>query len=269
MNQKKIWNRAWLLCICFMVLLCTIALAAKSSQKDTEMTAETAVMDEAGILQSSEVQSLTQKIHQVEKAHGVRIGVYVTKQLPQGVTAGKLANQMVDTYYADGKNGGIVLVLAMKSRDWYVSTNNEMRKRITDEAGFPYLKEQFLPDLKDGKYASAFGAYVDGVDKMMTYYEKEEKPYDPFDEFNLMAFLVAIVVAVLGGWLVRSILISSMSNVMHAVEAGTYLKRESVRLTMENDTFLFTNVTRVAKSKSRDSDTSSRDSSHGGGGGKF
>ena len=80
-----------------------------------------------------------------------------------------------------------------------------------------------------------------------------------------VAALIAAVIAFLGGTGVKSAMISSMSNVRPAVKASDYLVDGSLDLTEESDQFLFTNVTRTPKAKS----TSARDSSHGGGGGKF
>ena len=161
----------------------------------------------------------------------------------------------------------IVLVIAMGSRDWYISTDNNMRARITDEQGINGLKGLFLEDLSDGKYNTSFNAFVDGVDKYLTYYEQEGKPYDPADEFNMLAAILAAAVAAVGGFGFAYYLICGMSNVAPALEASAYLKKDTVDISQRQDRYLYTTVTRRKKSKS--SDSSSRDSSHGGGGGKF
>lgn len=67
-----------------------------------------------------------------------------------------------------------------------------------------------------------------------------------------------------------------MSNVQKAVKANAYLVKKSFELTHSNDTYLYTNVSTVPKSKSsgrsRDDGSvseSSADSDHGGGGGSY
>ncbi|MBR2215668.1 MAG: TPM domain-containing protein [Selenomonadaceae bacterium] len=270
------------LCLTLMLILAyAVALAAPKATTGSQGAAATgapvialgaSVTDEAGLLSEGEKNSLTAAIQKVEKAHGVRIGIYTTKVLPQGYSPEKLANKLVDDYYSDAANGGMVLILAMKERDWHLSTNNPMRQRITDDAGFPYLRDSFLSQLSDGKYAGAFTTLVQKSDEMLTYYEKEGKPYDPASEFNILAAVAAVIIAALGGFMVRASMIASMSNVQAATEADTYLKRDSVNIKRSHDTYLFTNVTRTAKSK-KSSDSSSGDGggggSHGGGGGKF
>lgn len=228
------------------------------------------VVDKASILTKAQVEKLTEKIKAVEEKHQVRIGIYTLKNLPSGMKAGKLANNVLDEHYAGGQNGSIVFLIAMGSRDWYISTDNTMRQRIVDGVGIDGLKDMFLEDLSDGNYAESFGAFVDGVDKYLTYYEEKGEPYDPANEFSYTAAAVAVLLALFVAWAFRGGLISSMSNVNPASEASAYLTQGSFHLSRNQDTFLYTTVTRVAKSKNDDSSSSScSDSSHGGGGGKF
>ena len=222
------------------------------------------VYDNAGVLSQAEKQRLNEQIRAVEKKHGVKVGVVVHKSA-QGRHPGKVANALLDQGYTGAPNGGILLYMVMDKRDWYVSTDNPMRARITDEGGIKHLSGEFLPSFKKNHYAEGFGKFVSTVDEMLTYYEKEGKPYDPSAGFHPIAALIAAVIAFLGGTGVKSAMISSMSNVRPAVKASDYLVDDSLDLTEESDQFLFTNVTRTPKAKS----TSARDSSHGGGGGKF
>ena len=67
-----------------------------------------------------------------------------------------------------------------------------------------------------------------------------------------------------------------MSNVQKAVKANAYLVKKSFELTHSNDTYLYTNVSTVPKSKSRGGSSddgsvseSSADDNHGGGGGSY
>ena len=263
MRMAKKWSAGCLLAVMVLLLLCAAALAAPS-----EHGTQAPVVDKAGIISRDDVQRLSKRIREVEDKHGVRIGICVQKSVKGAV--GKAAKQLLDESYSGGANGGIVLLLAMESRDWYISTDNAMRMRITDDEGIPYVGDQFLWQLKKNDYAGAFESYVNAVDTLLTYYEQQGKPYNPSDEFSFPALMFAVIASCVIGWLVRAGLISSMSNVTHATEAGTYLERDSVNITGNSDTFLFMNVTRIPKKKrSSGSNASGRDSGHGGGGGKF
>lgn len=255
-----------LLSVLILAVMMTTAFAAGSlTVPQHENGPVPSVVDEAGLLTDAQRQELMSQIDQVERDHGVRIAVVTLKSL-HGKQPGATADSILDRDYADGTHGSMVLLLAMDSYDWYVSTDNTMRKRITDEGGFKHLSEAFLPPLKEKKYAKAFQMYAATADEMLGYYEEQGEPYDPASDFNLLALIIAMVLAGLVAIGVWQILVRQLNNVMHAVAADTYLQQDSVALTEQSDTYLYTSVTRTRKAKS-----SSRSSggSHGGGGGKF
>lgn len=264
--------------LALLLLLCTASVAlavpkqAPPPKAQQEQGLEAArVVDEADILTADEEKALDAKLAAVEQSHKVRILVGTMKDTG-GAALGKVANNVVDQI--PGENGTIVLLLSMKERDWYISTDNKMRTRITDGKAVDYLAGEFLPDLKEGKYAAAFTAFAATTDEMLTYYEKEGEPYDPANAFNLMALGIALACALILGGTIYYVLYEYESNVRSAAEADAYLNQDSFQLTRSEDDFLYTTVTRRTKEKSSSSSgsnvsTSSSDSSHGGGGGKF
>ena len=264
--------------LALLLLLCTASVAlavpkqAPPPKAQQEQGLEAArVVDEADILTADEEKALDTKLAAVEQSHKVRILVGTMKDTG-GAALGKVANNVVDQI--PGENGTIVLLLSMKERDWYISTDNKMRARITDGKGVEFLSGEFLPDLKEGKYAAAFTTFAATTDEMLTYYEKEGEPYDPANAFNLMALGIALACALILGGTIYYVLYEYESNVRSAAEADAYLNQDSFQLTRSEDDFLYTTVTRRTKEKSSSSSgsnvsTSSSDSSHGGGGGKF
>ena len=276
-NNKK--SLSALLALLLLLFLTSIALAVPKQapppkaqtqeQTQEQIIGADRVIDEADILTDSEEKELDAKIATIEQSHKVRILIGTMKST-DGTPLGKIANNVVDQIPAD--NGTIVLLLSMKERDWYISTDNKMRLRITDGKGVDYLAGEFLPDLKEGKYAAAFTAFAATTDEMLTYYEKEGEPYDPANAFNLMALGIALACALILGGTIYYVLYEYESNVTFAAEADAYLNHDSFQLTRSEDDFLYTTVTRRDKPKkesSSSSSSSSRDSSHGGGGGKF
>ena len=257
--MKKISS---MLAICFALCL-ALAVSAFGAQAE----AAGSVYDNAKLLSTAEKEKLAQKIQQIEQKYGVRIGI-VTQPTLQGRPVGQVANALLDQGYKGAQNGAIVLLLSMQERDWYVATDNAMRARITDKEGVKYIQSEMVPKLKDGKYGEAFEKYVDAVGTMVAYYAKEGKPYDPSSGFHPFAAIAALLIGLLGGYGVRSSLISSMSNVTPAARASEYLKEGSFELAESDDRFLFMNVTRTPKSKNNSSHDAT-DSDHGGGGGKF
>ena len=275
-NKKSLSALLALLLLCFTSVALAVprqAAPPPKAQTQEQTIGADRVIDEAEILTDSEEAALDTKLAAIEQSHKVRILIGTMKST-DGVVLGKIANNIVDEISGDADSGTIVLLLSMKERDWYISTDNKMRMRITDGKGVEYLSGEFLPDLKEGKYAAAFTTFAATTDEMLTYYEKEGEPYDPANAFNLMAFGIALACALILGGIIYYMLCEYESNVRSATEADAYLNHDSFRLTQNEDNFLYTTVTRQTKEKKESSSgsnvsTSSSDSSHGGGGGKF
>ena len=235
------------------------------------------VIDESDLLSDAEEQALDAKLAAYEAAHGIRILVGTVKNTHNQVL-GKVANAVVDRIVDGGANGTIVLLLAPKERDFYISTDNKMRTRITDDSGIEYLADKFVPSLKENKYAEGFTAFASTVDEMVAYYEKEGKPFNP-DAFlfTIVTLVGALIPALIVYWFILAHLSDSMLSVRSAHEADDYVERGSFRLTHRADIFLRTTESRETKYKETSSSsssgsyisTSSRDESHGGGGGKY
>ena len=262
--------------------LSAVARAVASGGSQTKSGASLGavrVVDESDLLSDAEKQALEAKLAAYEQAHGIRILIGTVKNT-HGEVLGKVANAVVDRISDDGANGTIVLLLAPKQRDFYISTENKMRERITDGDGIDYLTEQFVPALKENKYGEGFTAFAAAVDEMVTYYEKEGKPYNP-DAFMLTitTLVGALIAAGIAYYIVSDWLSGEMRSVGKAHEADDYLERGSFRLTHKDDVFLRTTKSYATKHREETSSsssssssyisTSSSDSSHGGGGGKY
>ena len=254
------------------------AVAAGGTQTGDAGLGAVRVIDESDLITDAEEQALDAKLAAYEQAHGIRILVGTVKNTHKQVL-GMVANAVVDRIADGGANGTIVLLLAPKERDFYISTDNKMRTRITDDDGIEHLAGQFVPSLKENKYAEGFTAFAAAVDEMVTYYEKEGKPFNP-DAFllTIVALVGALIPAAIVYWFIFANLSDSMLSVRSAHEADDYVERGSFRLTHKEDVFLRTTESRETKHKETSSSssssgsyisTSSRDESHGGGGGKY
>jgi len=76
-----------------------------------------------------------------------------------------------------------------------------------------------------------------------------------------MALVIAIVIALFLAYFFRQALIDSMSNVHVAQEAHDYLQNDSVNITTEIDTYLFTSLSVVPKPQHEDDDDNLNDDS--------
>ncbi len=235
------------------------------------------VTDNAGILKPTEVELLNQMIAEVEQTHKIKIGVVFVKSL-EGRNIVKAADDLLDQNFNNGMNGSILLLVDMSGRKYEISTNSRMSERITNSDGISFLKEKFKSSLSAGNYFVAVNNFVDGVGELMTYYETNGKAYGNqnltgFDQTSAgidpVTAVLAVVMAIFFGVMIRSSLIGSMSNVHHAMEATDYLKRNTVKFTEKRDTFLFKNVKRRMRSGGGKRGGGGHGGGHGGGGGSF
>lgn len=226
------------------------------------------VTDNAGLLKDTEIELLNQRIRSVEQAHKIKIGVSFVQSIG-GRDMPTAARELLNQNFANGMNGGIVLLVAMDRRKYEMATDSRMVERITDPDGIPFLKDKFQSELSAGNYYNAANNFINGVDELLTYYETNGVAYGKrsHEGFDQVAAVIASVTAILFGVMIRSFLIGSMSNVRHAMEATEYLQKNSVKLLENRDTFLFMNVRRRPRGGGGRSGGSG--GRGGGGGGSF
>lgn len=238
------------------------------------------VVDMAELLSDSEKTALLSKLDEISERQKLDIVVLTVNTL-DGKTPRDYADDFYDyNGYGFGENkDGILLLVSMEDRDWWISTTGYGITALTD-AGIEYISEKFLSDLSDGDYAQAFTTYAELCDQFITQ-AKTGEPYDtgnmlkePFNvAWNiLVAFVIGLVVAVI----VTNIMKKQLKTVQLKSEANNYVKANSMIVTENRDLFLYNQVSRRARPKETDNSsggssthTSSSGSSHGGGGGKF
>ncbi len=252
-----------------LLLMLTAVAAAQPSEPIRQSSIIKSVTDSAELLSADQEQALTTKVQSLETKHGVRIGV-VTLKSARGLEIKSIADNLLDDYFAGGRNGSIALIVVMDTHQWYISTDAQMKRRITNEDGIPYLKEQFVSEMTAGKFYEAFNNYADSLDRMLAYYEQNDMPFGHSTGVAPEAIGGAFIVFLITMFTVRSSMIAAMSNVHQASEASDYLIRNSVDIIDSRDMFLFTRVTRQSKSRGRSGGGGGGGGGgHGGGGGSF
>ena len=238
------------------------------------------VVDMAELLSDSDKTALLSKLDEISERQKLDIVVLTVNTL-DGKTPRDYADDFYDyNGYGFGENkDGILLLVSMEDRDWWISTTGYGITALTD-AGIEYISEKFLSDLSDGDYAQAFTTYAELCDQFITQaktgesYDTGNMPKEPFNvAWNiLVAFVIGLVVAVI----VTSIMKKQLKTVQLKSEANNYVKANSMILTENRDLFLYNQVSRRARPKETDNSsggssthTSSSGTSHGGGGGKF
>ena len=239
------------------------------------------VVDSAGLLSASEEDSLRREIAEVIERYQCDIAVITVLS-----TEGKTPRAFADDYFDENGYGigteqdGILLLISMKERDWYLSTHGSAIRTFTDY-GLDYIGDQITDRLSSGDYAEAFSKFVSLCGRFLKQAEKGT-PYDVGNQpKSLQNYLFYLAISVAAGVIVAFAVTSSMKSKLKTAvprySANHYVKEGGVRLTSSRDLYLYRTVSRVARPRdtggsSRGGSSTHRSSSgrtHGGRGGKF
>lgn len=236
------------------------------------------LIDDADLLTSREEASLQSKLDNISEKHQMDVVVVTVNSLE-----GKSPRDYADDFYDYNGYGygeekdGVLLLVSMENRDWYITTTGYGITAITD-AGLDYISDEFLTDLSDGNYADAFETYAELCDDFIEQARTGE-PYDvgnlPKGSFNIVKMLIiSLVIGLVVAFVVTGVMRGQLKTVRRQAGAESYMKNGSLKVTENRDFFLYRHVDRKAKPKNNGSGGSSthRSSSgrsHGGGGGRF
>lgn len=249
----------------------------------------TYVADDAGLLLPEEISLLEEKAAELNSRYGIDAVVLTVDSLGES-----RAQDYADDYYDGAGYGedGVLFLLAMAEREWYISTCGSMIYTLTDY-GIQQLGNEVVPYLGEGRwydgfcvfldclpeyldayesgapldgYADYSGDYYHGDQEEVVYYERETKPN----------FLISLLIGAAAAAVVVLVMKSSMNTKRSQRSASQYMADGSWNLTLHQDLFLYSNVTRTRKQEPPKSSgggssvhRSSSGRSHGGGGGRF
>lgn len=222
------------------------------------------------------------------------------------VTIENLDNRDIEAYtddfydyygYGRGDNhDGIMFLISMGDRKWHITTTGSAINIFTD-AGQNYIMSTVQPKLSAGTYYDAFDSFISlcddcidqaengepyDVNNMPDGYDADGTPQDSKSKEPLPLFWIplSIVIALVVALLVGMHYKNELKTVRFKAEANSYVVPGSMNITVSNDQFIRSHVTRTAIPKSNDNDlgssgggssthSSSSGSSHGGSSGSF
>ncbi|MBP5279712.1 MAG: TPM domain-containing protein [Erysipelotrichaceae bacterium] len=237
------------------------------------------VNDYADLLSSDEEQELNRKLLAFKNRYGLD-AVIVTTRSTNGMDIDDYADDFYD-YNGYGKDG-ILLIIDMSDRSWYVSTKGKGITYFTDY-GIDRIMDDMMPSLSNGRYYAAFDTFADDVES----YTRSALDGDIIDYhepkrgFGMGNVLVSAVVGLFASLIAMGILKSQLRSVSRQRFATNYIVDNSFMLTGASDLFVNRHVTRSRRpeptrssggggySGGSSTHTSSSGSTHGGHGGHF
>lgn len=235
------------------------------------------LVDNANLLNDSEKSSLVNKLDRISENQQCDVIILSTDTL-EGKTTTEFADDFYDynNYGLGDSKDGVMLLINMEGRDWYISTCGFGITAFTD-SGIQYIGDEIKSYLKDKEYQKAFEVYADLCDKFITQ-AKTNKPFDknnlPKNPFSIaIEILISVAIGVAIAFAVGGMMKSQLKTVKNKALATDYVDKDSLNITNSNEMFIFSRISRTAKPKEENSGSSTHQSSsgttHGGGGGKF
>ena len=269
--KRKVFTLLLLLSLC---TLLTLPVFAEGDLLTTPTTLPWMV-DNADLLTVSEEAELMSQLDEICRRQGVDV-VIVTTDSTDGASVMAYADDFYDYngYSADG----VLLLISMEERDWYISTSGYGITAFTDD-GIDYIGEQISGDLGNGNYAAAFSRFAELCDDFIEQANRGN-PYDgnnmPKEPVSLIWIPLSLVIGAVIALIPMNIMKGKLKSVRRQAAAADYVRQGSFQLTAEHDMFLYRNVSRRERPQQSggggggsSTHTSSSGRSHGGGGGKF
>jgi len=245
------------------------------------------ISDMEELLTATEVTSLADTVQALNQQYDIHIMIVTTPSF-----FGKSAQDFADDYFDEYavSDDGVVFLLSMEEREWYISTCGEMIYALTDygiqqlgEGAISYISsgdyyggfQFFLDSLPEYLDALAAGTPIDGyADESGNYYhgDAEETVYYEDSE---PSFFLSLIIGLAAGGITVFIMRRMMDDKNRQRGAAVYMKEGSFHLNTRRDLFLYSNVSKTRKQQNTSSGggssvhRSSGGRSHGGGGGKF
>ncbi len=229
------------------------------------------VVDEADLLLPQEEQYLTEQLELTREQLGIDVAV-LTVETINGQPVGTYAD---DYYDYNGYNpDGVLLLLVMESRQWYISTAGSCMAPIDAET----VGDVIVPYLSQGNYYEAFSLFGKMVHETMLQPEADgEYVTDEYGNVSLRPHQrnwyeglgICLLIGLGVGGITVGVMASGMKTVRSKTGAADYVKPGSLELSVTQDIYLYQTVTRRAKPKNTGTHTGSSGRSHGGGGGRF
>ena len=134
----------------------------KTYQSDAPVSEVKALVNDfSDLLSDTEEEKLNRRLQKIRDKYGFD-AVVVTTDSFNGMSAGDYADDFYD--YSQYSDDGILFILNMAERTWYVSTKGKAIDYFTDY-GIDEIFEEMSDDLSRGRYYDAFVIYGDQVEE--------------------------------------------------------------------------------------------------------
>lgn len=254
----------------FLSLLLIVCLTATAfATNDTTESERLYVIDHAELLTDAEEEELARMAREISQRQQCDVVI-----LTERSTGSKSPSEYADDYfdsngYGNGKQrSGLLFLLSMQERDWYMSTRGKGIDIFTDDK-IDVIWDQCATSISNGNYANGFRTFLQACDTAIQDYQKSVRTR------LVKVTLLSLLIGFLAAFLFSGSLRAQLKSVHMKYNATNYRRPDSMHLERNRDVYLYANTTsRVIETNNRSSGgssthTSSSGATHGGHGGKF
>jgi uncharacterized protein len=245
------------------------------------------IVDDAGLLTAEQLSELSAHARELTAQYQTDFVIVTVNSL-----GGKTPKAYANDYYDEKNCGfgpnrdGMLMLLAMESRDYYFLTNGAPTEKLAQAGGIAALENKVVSHLSNGNYYLAFGMFLDTAaaiiddptsipgasynDDFVYLGFDDEVSYTLADRMQRVA--VFAVIGLVIGLIVTAVMKRGMKTARPQRLAADYVRPGSFKLTRKMDLYLYRTRTRVRVQSSNSSSggrSGGGGGSRGGGGGKF
>lgn len=232
------------------------------------------LVDNSDVLTDAQEVELSARLNELRDKYQFDF-VVVTTDTFDGYTAQAYADDYFDYNgygYGVDRDGSLFLIGVYEDYR-YISTSGYGITAFTD-AGIQYIGSQIVSDIQSGNYYEAIDEYIDLCDDFLAQankgraYDVNNLPRGPFKFFKNL--LISLAVGFGLSLIVVLIMKSQLKSVRSQAAASSYVKANSMNVTLAREFFLYRHVDRQKKADNNSGGSSTHTSSsgrtHGGGG---
>lgn len=226
------------------------------------------IFDNVGLLSDQEISMLENHAQELTDRYQIDIVILTVDSL-NGSYARDYADDFYD--YNGFRNDGILFLLAMSEREWYISTSGSAIQLISDNE-VDYLADATISDISYGYYYDGFESYLSALPRYLD--NGTTSGANSSDRNFGGAILISLLIGAAAAGISLLIMRSSMNTIKKQRSANNYMLHDSFQLNVRQDIFLYSQVSKTPRQQNTSTSGSSvhhssSGRSHGGHGGRF
>ena len=217
------------------------------------------IIDNAGLLSSSQKASLNSKINSISEQYKFDLVIVTERNIESGVSFINYAEEFFfNNDYGFGQNkDGCLLLQVNAARDYSISNFGRSRNILNDYA-FNKLESDIVKHLGEGNTYAAYSSFLDNWEEFLILDTKWSRSYNFFHQWNAVLVIIAWAIALAIGFITVHSWKSSMNTAIKKTQASSYIVPGSITYSVKNDSFLYSTVTKTPRQTDNNSSGAGR-----------